>query len=384
MSAIREELIFDGDSWFRRLEKAICEARSSIVLETYILEDDSLGRKIVSHLLSAAERGVSVRLLVDGVGSVTWIDKHPRFGLRKGVSCRVYHPLPWHAFSWVSGALQPFQAAIRMFARLNKRNHRKLCVVDQNIAFVGSFNISAVHTSKTRNPWRDTGVILRGRVVGELLKTFETVWSRSFPWSIGERWIQVVATRFRPRTWLLRELSRVLFNGTLLSRRRFSRILRNRFRAARQRVWLTTAYFIPPRRQLRALLKASRCGADVRILIPRQSDVFFMSWVSHCFYDVLIMKGIRIFEYSGSMLHAKTLVVDNWGFVGTPNFNSRSFFHDLEVGVSLSEPNTVEQLADRFLIDISNAHEVDAAFFSNLPFGRRLLARMFLLFRFFL
>lgn len=384
MSSASEELIFDGDMWFKRLEKAICEASSSIVLETYILDDDSVGRKIVESLLSAAERGVSVRLLVDGVGSLSWIDKHPRYGLNSGVSCRVFHPLPWHVFSWVSGTLRPVKAALAMFASLNKRNHRKLCIIDRTTAFVGSFNISEVHTSHNGKQWRDTGVIVFGKVVVDLLMTFEIVWNRSFPWTQQERWISVVAARFQPKIRMLPKISTVLFNGTIISRNRFSRTLRNRFRTARKRVWLTTAYFVPPRKQLRALLRAASQGADVRILIPRQSDVFFMPWVSHCFYDSLILKGIRIFEYSGTMLHAKTFVVDDWGFVGTPNFNSRSFFHDLEVGVSLSEPKSVEELADRFLVDVSQSHEVDAAYLLNLPFFQRVLSRLFLLFRFFL
>ncbi len=385
MSASGEELIFDGDIWFRRLEEAIAGASSFVHLESYILEDDQVGQRILSALLSAAERGVSVRLLVDGVGSMDWIDRHPPSLLKNGLVCRVYHPLPWHVFSWASGFLEPFRAAFATFANLNRRNHRKLCVVDGVVAFVGSFNLSASHICCVGPAWRDTGVVLRGPVVMELLRSYELVWARAFPWSQDEEWLSVISGRLRsglfggePR----REVGAVIANGARRSRRLFLKVFREKIGHARKRVWLTTAYFVPPRRLLWRLVWAVRRGADVRILVPSHSDVFFMPWVSRGFYAFLKSKGILVFEYKRCVLHAKTLVVDDWGFVGTPNFNSRSFFHDLEVGVVLSDADAVSLLKKQFLSDLEGAAEVDGDFVAGVPLWQRFLARLFMVFRF--
>jgi cardiolipin synthase len=385
VSALGEELIFDGDIWFRRLEESIAGASSFVYVESYILDDDHIGQRILSALLSAAERGVSVRLLVDGVGSMDWIDKHPPSLLKNGLVCRVYHPLPWHVFTWALGFFDPFRASFATFANLNRRNHRKLCVVDGVVAFVGSFNLSASHVGAAGRAWRDSGVVLRGPVVKELSRSHELVWARSFPWSQEENWLSVISGRVRLRG--LGMVSRsgcgaLIANDALRSRRLFLKVFREKIGNARKRVWLTTAYFVPPRRLLWRLVWAVHRGADVRILVPQRSDVFFMPWVSRGFYAFLRAKGIRVFEYKRSVLHAKTLVVDDWGFVGTPNFNSRSFFHDLEVGVVLSDADAVSLLKKQFLSDLEDATEVDANFVAGFPLWQRILARLFMVFRF--
>ena len=127
---------------------------------------------------------------------------------------------------------------------------------------------------------------------------------------------------------------------------------------ARQRVWITTAYFVPSPVIVSALLKATRNGCDVKLLLPGKSDINLVSYVSRMFYRRLMRAGVQIYEYQPAVLHAKTLLIDNWMSVGTTNLNHRSFYHDLEVDVVLQQPQSLALLAGQFADDLSKSQRV--------------------------
>ena len=147
----------------------------------------------------------------------------------------------------------------------------------------------------------------------------------------------------------------------------------------RHRIWITNAYFVPDNFLLRRLKEAAGSGVDVRILLPRKSDIAYMPWASSTFYFNLLKAGVRIFEYLPSVLHAKTLVLDDWALIGSSNLNHRSLLHDLEVDVLLSDSEPINCLAKQFLLDLENASEISlSSWQKHRPRYQRWLGRLLL------
>ncbi len=378
----QESLCFFPRSWFEKFEEGIRNAKHSILLETYIFEDDLVGRQILSELNRAALRGVSVRLIVDGFGSSPWLVSLGKKILDLGFEVRICHPLPGRIVAWSSGFWEPLSRAFQMLTHLNKRDHRKLLIVDGKKAWVGSWNISATHlglSAKEKRKqfggeWRDSGCVLCGDSVRELVSVFERSWNSAF--SPYRPRIHSVLRRLNPRVWRARVFPwRAVFFTDLPKMRR---IVRNeifyRVATSQNRVWLTTAYFVPVPKLVRALLRASKQGCDVRILIPAHSDVAIIPWLSRFYYRELIAGGVRIFEYQPSVLHAKTLLTDDWIFIGSMNMNFRSFYHDYEIGVALSHPASFHTLMEQFVKDLGSAREVSVVPFQRIPWWQNILS----------
>ncbi len=348
----KEILYFDGDSYFRDLLESIESARSSILLETYIYEYDPLGMRIEGALIRASRRGVSVRLLVDGIGAARWIERrHPELE-RSGVALRIFHPV---YVSRLLGSL--FRRSRQFLSKLNRRNHRKVCVVDEKVAFVGSLNVSADHCASIvgKSAWRDTGVQVSGEPIQDLITAFDHAWMRSHTADGKRQWRETlldIPKKIKPISPLVR------LNFTFKLRRENSRDLRLRFRKAERRIWLTNAYLAPSAPLVRALTKSASRGVDVRLLVPRDSDVFFMPWVAASHYAPLLKAGVRIFEYLPRFLHAKSVIIDDWATVGTSNMNRRSALYDFEVDLELTSTATLSLLESQFHKDLAQAEEV--------------------------
>jgi cardiolipin synthase len=376
-----ETVCLSPNQWFSEIENAIREARHSVLLETYIFDDDAVGKRILEALEEASRRGVSVRLLVDGLGAANWLHS---LGIRIfhfGFEIRVFHPLPSRVMSWSSGPWDPLSRALQMLIRLNKRDHKKIVVVDGSRAWIGSWNISSSHFGDGKtSEWRDAGCVLLGDSVREVVAVFEHSWMQAFsptrPRLFGViRRINSVILRPRMLPW-----RSVLFTDFLRMRKHFRREVCSRVAQSHTRVWLATAYFVPVPRLVRSLLKAARRGADVRVLVPANSDVPVVPWVSRFFYRELMDGGVRVFEYQPSMMHAKVLVADEWVFVGSANMNFRSFHRDSEIGVVLSQRKAREGLEEQFLRDLEMSREVCCDPMEKVPFWQQVLG--FVLFRF--
>jgi len=171
----------------------------------------------------------------------------------------------------------------------------------------------------------------------------------------------------------------VRLNHTIAIRRSAYRDLLQRLRRAQRRIWITNAYVVPRGSLMRALHAASARGVDVRLLAPARSDVAFMPWVGAIFADALQARGARVFAYLPSMLHAKTMLIDDTALVGSHNLNSRSFLHDLEVEVVLTTPGSVAALEQAFATDCAAAQELLPPATAHLPWWQRLLGRAMLL-----
>ncbi len=336
-----EKVCADSQEFFDLVCESIDSARQSVFVEMYIFRLDNLGARLLGSLKDAAQRGVEVRVVVDGVGSPSWSGEFLRTLERQRVAARVYHPLPglWQVPS--AGLL------LSHIGRFNKRNHRKMIVVDQMTAFVGSCNVSDLHRR-----WRETAVRVGGAGVAELCRSFAVIWSRSSHPDI----LRPQLLRGRKFFRGLKNSALVRVNCTRKLRQQHNAEIIRRIEQAASRVWITTAYFVPSPGIIAALLAAAKAGRDVRLLLPGKNSV--MSCVSRMFYSGLIRCGVQIYEYQPSMLHAKTLLIDSWASVGTTNLNHRSLYHDLEVDVSLTSRRALVRLEDQFIDDLAESQKM--------------------------
>jgi cardiolipin synthase A/B len=358
-----ERLFFDGDEYFDDLLEGVAQAQVSIELETYIFSADPLGRRVEEALSAAAGRGVNVRLLVDGIGGLGWFDKQSQELKASTVKVRVYHPV------LISGFFKNRRRGT-LFSRMNRRDHRKVCLIDgetdKAVAWVGSLNIAGSHCRSIlgQDAWRDTGVRLRGEGLKDLLIAFNNAWARSHTADGKRRWRESlqISSFASGRVFGERLKSPVVrLNYTRRLRRKNAFQLRTRLRSARQRIWITTAYFAPTPNLVRRLTNAAKRGVDVRILVPRKSDVFFMPWVTTAHYAPLLVEKVRIFEYLPRFLHAKSVIVDDWVTVGTTNLNQRSLLYDFEVDIVIKNEASLQLIDEQFLKDLAQSEEVKVA-----------------------
>lgn len=357
-----EQIFFVGRDYFAMLISDIEKSCKSIELETYIFKLDQLGRSIIEVLTKAAKRGVIVRLLVDGAGTQSWNSQAVKILERTGTETRVYHPFPWRLWQWSRYHIKAptLLKLIYLFLKINRRNHRKTCIIDKKIAYIGSFNIH-------ENGWRETGIRLQHIDLSDLSQAFEAAWAH-LP-------IQELVHQFFSH---IRTNPVVRLNNTWHRRRILYKNLLRRIRNCKKRIWITNAYFIPDNFLLRRLIEAAKTEIDVRILLPRKSDIAFMPWASNAFYARLLKAGVRIFEYEKNILHAKTLIIDNWMTIGSSNMNHRSLLHDLEVDVNVRLPKSKRLLEKQFLLDLKNAKEVFLAAWQKRPWYQHLIGRSLL------
>jgi len=369
------EIIFqDGKGYFDHIIDDIDHAKKSIDIEIYAFHMDDLGTRMVEHLIQAAKRHVKIRILVDGAGTTWWHGSAVSRLEKSGIQTKVFRPLPWQLWQWRRSVSRlPFLLRLGYFIlNINARTHKKVFIIDGHITYIGSFNIDQRHLGTAKNlPWRDTGVRLKDADIELLHASFENSWD---PSKLRERWA-ILNQRKR--------FNRIRLNHSLQERRALYKSLLRKIGKCQRCIWITNAYFVPDTMLLRQLKSAARRGVDVRILLPRHSDVPMMTWASRAFYFDLIQAKVRIYEYLPTMLHAKTILLDDEALVGTSNLNHRSLLHDLEVDVHLENPMNAKDIADRFEKDLeqADAMTIDQ---THRPWYQRLLGQFLFLTRYFL
>jgi cardiolipin synthase len=363
-----DETIFNqGDDFFAAFEQAIQKAKQSIHVETYIFDLDTLGLKILDLLARAAKRGVQVKLLLDGIGSSEWNNELANRYRKQGIDVQFFHPLFWQRPS--------LNIKLPNFRLMNHRDHRKLYLVDDQTAFVGSMNISARHLKSVYGnlSWRDTSVILTGKPVSALQDSFWVSWN--------------TATDHisRPKEVLKRFFSKlkmpILLKHTLRQRRMYREFIIQKINETKSSIWITTPYFVPDRKVLASILEAAQRGIDVRLLFPKVSDFFGVKYAMEGYYFRLLRSGARIYEYLPSMLHAKIMMLDDFISLGSSNLNHRSFFKDLEVDVLLSRPESITLLKEQFLEDLTHCEQRKFEAWKHRPLHRKIFEKFFFLFR---
>ncbi|WP_343232673.1 phospholipase D-like domain-containing protein [Microvirga antarctica] len=315
---------------------AIAAAREVVHFENFIIADDETGRVFSAALIERAEAGVTVRVLYDWLGS-SWRALPPFWNrLRKaGVEVRVFNPPRLTNPFWI------------------RRNHRKLITVDGHRAFVAGLCVSnSWEGTDIVEPWRDTGLALEGPVVADLDAAFADSWARA-------------GGTIAPGD--LREANQIPASGDVAARvicgqpgmfrtYRFDQFIAS---MAQRNLWIADAYFVATTSYVQALGEAARDGVDVRLLVPGSSDVLALQPVVRAGYRSLVEAGIRVFEWNGSMMHAKTAVADGrWARVGSTNLNMASWATNWELDVAVEDAGIAEAMEAMYLEDLSHATEI--------------------------
>lgn len=353
-------LVNGGEAYAAMLD-AIDGARDHVALETYILRGDATGRRFQQALIRAAGRGVRVRLLYDWWGSLALSGHFVREMTEAGVAVGVYHPLV---------LLRPVWA-------LNKRDHRKMLVVDDRLSFMGGLNIADEYAPADDGGggWRDTHIRLDGPEVARATTAlFDYGWHRAAPYDRTHtrramlRW--GLRRRLAPRpaepardvaaAWPGVDLPvSILGNEILRHRRRIRRAYLAAIRSARRYVLIENAYFIPSLGIRRALVRAAQRGVAVGVVVAERNDVPITAYASRWLYEELLAGGVRLFEWPTGMMHAKTAVIDDaWSIVGSYNLDHRSLLHQLESVAVVADADLARRLRDQTLADIAACREV--------------------------
>jgi cardiolipin synthase len=364
-------LLTGGDELFPAMRAAIARAHYEVWLAVYIFHDDSAGRAMADALVAAARRGVRVRVVVDGFGSNATLPTLRRWFDGSGVALAVFRPLDrWYAW------LQPSQL---------RRLHQKLMAADGEQAFVGGINIiddrHDLSVGFTHEPRLDFAVGVRGPVVIPVAQTARAMWTRA---AFGRDWRDEVLTLARSAEPMARARALVqrlrvstepeeggedrtpvraafLVRDNLRQRRAIERSYIGALRRARRRIDLVSTYFYPGRVFRRTLRDAARRGVYVRLLLQGKLDYRFAGLAASVFYDEMLSRGIRIYEYTPAFLHAKVaLVDDDWATVGSSNIDPLSLLLNHEGNIVVRDAAFNANLAAAFEVAIAVSREITA------------------------
>ena len=336
----RVRLLRNAEENYPAWKEAIRGAERTICFENYIIDDDEVGREFAALLAQKAREGVRVRVIYDWMGALArsgW--SFWRALRRAGVEVRCFNPPRVDsAFGWLS------------------RDHRKTIVVDSRIAFVTGLCVGRVwvgNPARRIAPWRDTGISLEGPAVSPVEEAFASTWAAcgaplpeaepgaggAAPAAVGNVSLRIIASQ--PGVAAMYRLDQLIAA------------------LARESIWLTDAYFVGTSSYVQALCAAAADGVDVRLLLPRAADVPFVRAISRAGYRTLIEAGVRIFEWNGPMLHAKTAVADGrWARVGSTNLNLASWVSNWELDVIAEDEGFASEMQAMYLDDLSHSTEI--------------------------
>jgi cardiolipin synthase len=310
------ELLQSGESFFAACEKVIDEAIQYIHFQTYIVDDDETGRRIVNALIRAAERGVRIYFLLDAYGGTSFSKDLVKKVEDAGILFRRFSP----------GLItKGFQLSLRL--------HHKIVLADGNTALIGGMNIAdRYHGKAGSKAWLDFAVILRGPECVHILLILKRLWNKAFI-SKKERSREVVHHIFEYEQNIK---LKVLQNNWSRNKIEILKSYRSAIKHAQFRMIIFASYFLPGRNERRLLRNASRRGVDIKIVLSAESDARVFSRATNFLYDFILRNNIRIYEYLPSNLHAKVAIVDGrWSTIGSYNMNHLSDYGSVETNVDI-------------------------------------------------
>ena len=354
------DVLLNGDEIFPAMLDAICQARDSVHLLTYVYWAGDIARQFADDLSAAARRGVHVRLLVDAVGGHKMAPAMVDELKRAGCNFAWFRPLRWYNVG-----------------RFNNRTHRKVMVVDGHTGFTGGVGIAEVWTGHAQDPdhWRDDHFRIRGPVVRYLQGSFAVNWRQAtgevlagaslFPDLDAAGDMRIVAIDAAPSV----RISTIGFTYWLF------------FHGARKEIRVTTPYYVPDPRLDLGLASAAQRGVKVTLLVPGPHiDSTLVALASRTYYRDLLEAGVTVHEYQPSMIHTKTVTVDGTiALIGSPNFDTRSFDLNYEEALVVYDSSLAQELNRSFDDDLANARQVtldEVRHWSWFERTRQRLARM--------
>lgn len=369
MTGNRVTLLQDGPSTYRAMLAAIRDAKSHVHMETYILEDDEIGRLFSQALIDKQRQGVAVALIYDAVGTLGTPEEFFKPMKDAGVKLLKFNPV------------NPLVAKAGW--NLNQRDHRKLLVTDGHTAFLGGINISSVYSGGSlksaprkgsRLPWRDTHVQLEGPVVVDLQRMFLDTWAKQKGEPLPER-SYIVAAAQRGK-----EIVRAIGGAPDEPHSAIYSTFISAIRNAETEVLLTNAYFAPDPQLREALKEAVRRGVDVKLILPSKTDSGLIFHAGRSYYEELLQAGIKIYERRDALLHSKTAVIDGvWSTIGSTNLDWRSFLHNHELNAVVLGTDFAAQMKAVFQRDLASSEPITLERWKERGIGLRIkegLARM--------
>jgi len=353
----RVTVLKNGVQIFPAMLSAIRSAKRTINLEFYIYWDGAIGRQFAEALAERARAGVHVKVILDAVGSAAMSQSLIDFMARNGIDLEWYHPIRWYTLS-----------------RANHRTHRKLLIVDGEIGFSGGVGIADtwLGDADSKDHWRETVARVEGPVVTQMQFAFMDNWVKSRGELLtGLDYFPELPRRGGHLTQVIKSspsegssTAKLLYIISIVS--------------ATRSIYINSAYFVPDRDTTRALEGAVRRGVDVRVIVPGEyADVPIARQASRLQYEFLLRRGIRIFEYQPTMMHAKTMVVDAmWTSIGSSNFDDRSFRLNDEVNVNVYDEGIAAQMQQIFFDDIAQSVEITPRKWLRRPMFDRLKESM--------
>jgi cardiolipin synthase A/B len=324
-----------GRDLFDDMLAAIEGATHQILFETYIWKGDEIGERFKAALAAAADRGVEVYCIYDGFANLVVSPRFKRFPPNVKVLRYPVYAAGWRIFD------------LRRYGR----DHRKILVVDDEVGFVGGFNIGSAYETE----WRDTHMRITGPGVWDLKRAVADFWNLNRRRRIGssERPLLLeTASTWEPGLRIHRNVPRLwMFPIRGMYLEAINRASRN--------VWMTHAYFIPDQDFIDAMKAAAQRGVDVRLLIPLKSNHIVADWISRGYFSQLLDAGVRILRYRDAMMHAKTSTIDGtWTTVGTANIDRLSLSGNYEINIELIDESLAEAMEEIFTVDESNCLEL--------------------------
>jgi cardiolipin synthase len=352
-SARSVRVLRKAPAFYGALREDILQAKDHVHVETYIWRDDEVGREFLDLLVGAARRGVTVRVLVDELGSLHLHESFFRPLVKAGGQ-----------FSWCH-TLSP----LRSRYSFNLRNHRKLQVIDGAIAYVGGMNFGREYLGRdpVDGDWSDIQVRIEGAAVDILQEIF------SEDWFFGTGRDDIRDKSDAGRAGGESTLVQVLRGGPDEEDHPMLRVNLELVASARSRLWIGTGYFVPGETMQTALQVASARGVDVRLLISRKSEHPLLVKAGRSYYDALLRQGVKIYEYDKGIEHSKYLVIDDhWVSVGSCNFDERSMRLNFELSLLLHGVETNREMAGIFEATLAQSHAIDRQEFAGRPYLERL------------
>ena len=340
-------LLRDGPATFEAMLSLIGSAQTSVALESYIFRSDEVGERFGEALATAAARGVNVRIIRDWIGGRGTSRKFLKQLQTSGIDIALFNPI-----------------GFRRWLGFVPRDHRKLLVVDGRVGITGGVGIGREWTTGIhkmhRSRWRDTAVRIEGPAARDMMQAFDHMWRRT---KGHER---RGSARFLRRPARGAHLDPETDTPALVGivegeplRLRVSRALQIQAISARRSIWIATAYFTPSPSEVEALTGAARDGVDVRILLPSRNDHPWVSLLARRYYRRLLTNGVRIWEWQGEMMHAKTSVVDGrWVRVGSTDFNPLGVAINYELDAVIDDAKLGKEAERMFLSDLDVSREV--------------------------
>jgi len=348
------KLLINGEEKFPALLEALENAKSHIHIEYYIYEDDITGNQVADILIKKAKQGIEVRFMYDDFGSHGLGKSFIKKLQNAGVQTAPFYKIKWYAFA----------------NRLNYRNHRKIVVIDGKVGFVGGINMSDKYRNDLNKEnhlyWRDTHLMIKGQATAYLQYLFMGDWN-----FCSETSFAFSDAYFIDKTeqeHITNEVVQIAASGPDSKQPIIFYSLLEAINSAKERIYITSPYFIPDESLMDALLIAIQGGLDVRILIPGVSDSKIVNAAASAYYTELLEVGAKIYKYSKGFVHAKTMVIDDdVAIVGSANMDYRSFDLNFEVNAMVYSKNITAQLTKAFEDDLKVSQLIDAQTWLNRP-----------------